>query len=52
MLLSWDWHVLLLLKQLGKLLTTVEQLLSSSIQVRTELSEGSDLTVLSELEFE
>ena len=46
----WHWDVLLLLDEFGKLLTTVKELLSGSIEVRTELSEGCDLTELSELE--
>ena len=43
-------HVLLLLKKLGQFLTSVKELLGGGIQIRTELSESSDLTVLSKLE--
>merc|ERR1711918_108006 len=50
LLLSWNWHVLLLLEELSELLTSVEELLGSSIKIRTELGEGSDLTILSQLE--
>ena len=49
-----DGHrdVLLLLEELGELLTSVKELLGGGIQIRTELGEGSDLTILSELELE
>lgn len=44
--------ILLLLQELGQTLTTSKSLLSGSIQVRTELSEGSNFTVLSQEELE
>ena len=47
-----NWNVLLLLEQFSELLTSVEQLLGGSIEVGTELGEGGDFTILSELEFE
>jgi len=47
-----NWNVLLLLEQFSELLTSVEQLLGGSIKVGTELGEGGDFTILSELEFE
>ena len=50
LLLRGHRDVLLLLEELSELLTTVEQLLGSGIEIRAELSEGSDLTVLGELE--
>ena len=50
LLLRGHRDVLLLLDELSELLTTVEQLLGSGIEVRAELSESSDLTVLGELE--
>ena len=50
LLLNGHGHVLLLLKELGELLTSVEELLGGGIEIRAELSEGGDLTVLSELE--
>lgn len=40
--------VLLLLEQLSETLTTVESLLGGGIKIGTELSEGSNLTVLSQ----
>jgi len=43
---------LVLLEELSKLFSSVELLLSSSIKIRTELSEGSDLSVLGKLELE
>jgi len=43
---------LVLLEELGELLSSVELLLSSGIKIGTELSEGSDLTVLGELELQ
>jgi len=52
LLLNGHGHVLLLLKELGELLTSVEELLGGGIEIRAELSEGGDLTVLSELELE
>ena len=50
--LLFDGHgdVLLLLEELGELLASVKELLGGGIQIRTELSEGSDLTVLGKLE--
>jgi hypothetical protein len=52
LLLSGDGNVLLLLKELSKLLTSVEQVLGGSVEIRTELGEGSDLSVLGKLELE
>lgn len=43
--------VLSLLEQLSQTHTPVQQLLGSSIQIRTELSESGHLTVLSQLQF-
>ncbi|KAF3848591.1 hypothetical protein F7725_015088, partial [Dissostichus mawsoni] len=42
--------VLALLQQLSETHSSVQQLLGGSVQVRSELSEGSDLTVLSQLQ--
>lgn len=50
LLLDGHGHVLLLLEELGELLTSVEELLGGGIQIGTELSESGDLTVLGELE--
>ena len=50
LLFSGDGNVLLLLEELGKLLTSVEELLGGSIKIGTELGEGGDLSVLSQLE--
>lgn len=50
LLFSWHGNVLSLLKELGELLTSVEKLLGSSIEVRSELGEGSDLSVLGKIE--
>ena len=50
LLLSWDWHVLLLLEEFGELLTSVEELLGGSVEIGTELGEGSDFSVLGQLE--
>ena len=49
LLLSYHRLVLLLLKEFCKFLTSVEEMLSRSIQVRTELGERSDFSVLSKL---
>lgn len=46
---SWEWGVLFLFQQLGKLGSSVQQLLGGSIQIRSELGEGSDFSVLGEL---
>ena len=46
------WDVLLLLQELSEFLTSVEEVLGGSIQVGTELCEGSDFSVLSELKFQ
>jgi hypothetical protein len=43
---------LVLLEELGELLSSVKLLLSSGIKIGTELSEGGDLTVLGKLELE
>ena len=50
LLLSWHWDVLLLFKELSKLLTSVKELLGGSIKIGTELGEGGNLSVLGELE--
>ena len=49
-----DGHglVLLLLEELSETLTTVEGLLGGGIEIGTELGEGSNLTVLGEVELE
>lgn len=47
--LGWERRVLFLFQQLGKLGSSVQQLLGGGIQIRTELGEGSDLSVLGEL---
>lgn len=52
LLLSEHGNVLLLLEELGELLTSVEKMLSGSVEIRTELGEGGNLSVLSELELE
>lgn len=52
LLLGHHGHVLLLLEELSQLLTSVEQVLGGGVQVGTELGEGSDLSVLGELELE
>ena len=52
LLLDGHGHVLLLLEELGQLLTSVKELLSGGVQIGTELSEGGDLTILGELELE
>ena len=52
LVLDGHGHVLLLLEQLGQLLTSVEELLGGGIKIGTELGEGGDLTVLSELKLE
>lgn len=50
LILNGHGHILALLEQLGQTHTTVQQLLGGSIQIGTELSEGSDLTVLGQLQ--
>lgn len=52
LLLSGHGNVLLLLEELSELLTSVEELLGGSIEIRTELGESGNLSVLSELELE
>merc|ERR1712226_473902 len=44
------WYILSLFKQLGETHTSVKKLLCGSVKIRTELSEGSDLSVLSQLQ--
>jgi len=46
---SGHWHVLSLLQEFCKLLTSVEKLLCGGIKIGTELSESSDLSVLSKI---
>ncbi len=50
LVLDGHGHVLALLEELGQPDTTIQELLGGSIQIRTELSESGDLTVLGELE--
>ena len=50
--LSDHGNVLLLLKKLGKLLTSVEEMLGGGVEVGTELGEGSDFSVLGKLKLE
>ena len=50
LLLSDHGHVLLLLEELSELLTSVEEVLGGGVEIGTELGEGGDLSVLSELE--
>ena len=52
LLLDGHGHVLLLLEELSELLTSVKELLGGSIEIRAELGEGSDLSVLGQLELE
>ena len=52
LLLSWDGHVLLLLEQFSQLLSSVQELLGGSVEIRTELGEGGDFSVLGQLELE
>ena len=49
---SGHGHELVLLEELGELLTTVELLLGGNIEIGSKLGEGSDLTVLGKLELE
>jgi hypothetical protein len=49
---SGNGNVLLLFEQFCEFLTSVEELLSSCVQIGTELGEGGDFTILSELELE
>eukprot|EP00049_Salpingoeca_infusionum_P017066 m.351668 g.351668 ORF g.351668 m.351668 type:complete len:555 (-) comp16305_c0_seq1:37-1701(-) len=50
LVLKRHWHVLALLKELCQTHTTVKELLCGSIQIRTKLGKGGDLTVLGKLE--
>jgi len=50
LLFSGHGHVLLLLQELGQLFSSVEEVLGGSVEIRSELGEGSDLSVLGELE--
>ena len=52
LLLDGHGHVLLLLEELSELLTSVEELLGGSIEIRAELGKGGDLTILGQLELE
>ena len=52
LLLNGHGDVLLLLKELSQLLASVEELLGGGIEIRAELGESGDLTVLGELELE
>lgn len=51
LLLNGHGHILSLLQQLSQTHTTVQQLLGGGVQVRAELRERGDLTVLSQLQF-
>ena len=51
LLLNGHGHVLALLEQLSQSDTSVEQLLSGSVQVGAELGKSGDLTVLGQLQF-
>jgi len=50
LLLRGHRNVLVLLDELSKLLTSLKELLSGGIKIGTELGEGSDLSVLSQIE--
>merc|ERR1740128_1386459 len=50
LVLNGHGHVLSLLQELGQSHTSVQELLGGSVQVGTELGEGGDLTVLSQLQ--
>ena len=50
--LSREGLVLTLLEELSETSTTVEQEAGGGIEIRTELGEGSDFTVLSEVELQ
>ena len=52
LLLSDHGNILLLLEELSELLASVEEMLGGSIEIRTELSEGSNFSVLGKLELE
>ena len=52
LLLGGHGDVLLLLEELGELLASVEQVLGRGVEIRAELGEGSDLSVLGELELQ
>eukprot|EP00056_Hartaetosiga_gracilis_P018329 m.10614 g.10614 ORF g.10614 m.10614 type:complete len:318 (+) comp6640_c0_seq1:229-1182(+) len=49
LILKGHWDILSLLKKLGKTETTVKKTLGGGIEIRTELSESSNLTVLRKL---
>ena len=50
MFFSGKGNILLLLEELSKLLTSVELLLGGNIEIRTELCESGDFTILGEFE--
>jgi len=50
LLLCWHWDVLLLLKELSKLLTSIKELLGGGIEIGTKLCESGNFSVLGELE--
>jgi len=50
LILDGHWHVLTLLEELSETNTTAEKLLGGGVKIGTELGEGSDLTILGELE--
>jgi len=49
---SGHGHELILLEELGELLSTVELLLGGSVEIGSELGESSDFTILGKLELE
>ena len=49
LLFSRHWHILSLLKQFSQLFSSVQKLLGGSIKIRSELSESSYFSVLSEI---
>ena len=51
LLLCGHWDELLLLEHLSEFFSSVQKLLGSGIKIRSELSEGGDLSVLGELKF-
>ena len=51
LLFSGHWHELFLLKHFGQFLTSVQELLGGSIEIRSELGESGDFSVLGELQF-
>ncbi len=50
-LYSIKYYKLLLFQEFSELSTSIQELLSGSIEIRSELGEGSDFSVLGKLEF-